>query len=161
MNVEAKTRDTRRAGEPTQGTGGPLLLYDQMCSVCRRFVSLLIRADAHGSLRIAPLQSPIGDVVRRDHPEFSARDSALWIQPNGHIVGYSDAILDSLEYLGGAWVPLARALRSVPRSLRDQAYTTFARNRNLFARLGLDELDERSLQRMLRDTVGDTPRAAT
>ncbi len=139
----------------------PLLLYDDQCSVCRRFVSMVIGADRRGSLRIAPLSSPIGDALRRDRPALDARDSAIWVRSDGVISTHSDAVLDAIEYLGGTLTPLGKLLRGiVPRALRDRAYTAFADHRNLFGQLGLDELDERAKGRMMRDgemAPTDTP----
>jgi predicted DCC family thiol-disulfide oxidoreductase YuxK len=129
-----------------------LLLYDGDCGVCRRFVSLLIGADRGGSLRIAPLASAVGDSLRRDRPELERRDSAIWVSATGTVSTHSDAILDAIAYLGGVLTPLARLLKSlVPQALRDRAYTAFADNRNLFASIGMQELDARARSRMLPD----------
>lgn len=129
----------------------PVLLYDERCGVCRRFVSMLVGADRRGLIRIAPLQGPRGDQVRRNHPGFAAKDSALWLPPRGNPVGHSDAILAALEYLGGGWRLAARAARFIPRTVRDWAYRTFAEHRSGFGRIGLAQLDERSRQRLLPD----------
>jgi predicted DCC family thiol-disulfide oxidoreductase YuxK len=137
-------------------TDVPLLLYDERCSVCRRFVSLVVRADARGKLRIAPLQSPRGEALRRDHPQFAAKDSAVWVPPSGAPLGYSDAILEALAYLGGGWRVVAGLGRLIPRAVRDWAYRAFARNRRFFGWLGLDQLDPRSRARLLPDQA-DSP----
>jgi len=137
---------------PQSGARAPLLLYDGDCGICRRFVSLLIGADRRGSLRIAPLASAVGDNLRRDRPELEPRDSAIWVSATGTVSTHSDAILDAIAYLGGALTPLAGLLKSlVSRALRDRAYTAFANNRNLFGRIGMQELDERAKRRMLPD----------
>lgn len=139
----------------------PILLYDDHCSVCRRFVSMVIGADREGTLRIAPLSSPIGDALRRDRPELEPRDSAIWVRGDGTISTHSDAILDAIEYLGGALTPLGKLLRAlVPRPLRDRAYTAFANNRNLFGTFGIKELDERSKRRMMSDVEGESRHTA-
>jgi predicted DCC family thiol-disulfide oxidoreductase YuxK len=139
------------AGASTLRSADPVLLYDENCSVCRRFISLLINADQRGAMRIAPLQSPLGDAIREAYPEYTAKDSALWIGRDGEIRAYSDAILASLDYLGGPWTALTAAMRVVPVRFRDAAYRTFAENRNLFGRLGLTELDSNALERMLKE----------
>ena len=127
----------------------PILLYDERCSVCRRFIAILIGADRTGHIRIAPLQGARGEWIRKTHPEFSDRDSAVWVPPKGPPVGYSDAILAALRHVGGGWRMLARACRLVPRGFRNRVYRAFARNRRYFGWLGLAELDERSRQRLL------------
>ena len=147
---ESSVTSTGRDAVPTgHNAADPVLLYDENCSVCRRFISLVVNADNRGGMRIAPLLSPLGDAIRQSHPEYSARDSALWIGRDGNILAYSDAILAALDYLGGPWTALTAAMRIVPHALRDAAYRTFASNRNLFAPLGLSELDSRSLGRLL------------
>lgn len=80
---------------------------------------------------IAPLQSLFGDAIRRSHSEYRNRDSALFVRPDGTILAYSDAILATLDQVGGVWKHIARALRRIPRRLRDRACTAFASNRNL------------------------------
>lgn len=138
----------------------PLLLYDDRCSVCRRFVSMVIGADRRGILRIAPLDCAVGDALRRERPELVAKDSAIWVRPDGTVTTHSDAILDAIEYLGGTLTPLARLLRTmVPRMVRDRAYIAFANNRNLFGQLGMEELDPRAQSRTLRDAEGEPMQA--
>lgn len=132
---------------------GPLLLYDARCSVCRRFVEMVVRADHAGKLRIAPLRSVFGDAVRRERTEFSAIDSAIWIPEDGPAVHRSAAVLGVLSYLGGGWRILAGIGRLVPRPLRDALYRGFAGNRSWFAWMGLDEFDSYTRSRILPDDV--------
>lgn len=127
---------------PTPAASRAVLLFDDRCSVCRRFVSFVTGIDRFGHLRIAPLQSLFGDTIRRTYVEFSKRDSALFVRPDGTILAYSDAILAALEQVGGLWRHLARALNRVPRRLRDRVYTAFANRRSAFAVLGLPSFSE-------------------
>jgi predicted DCC family thiol-disulfide oxidoreductase YuxK len=129
----------------------PLLLYDETCSVCRRFVSMAVKADRAESLRIAPLQGARGEAIRRAHPEHAAMDSALWVGESAEPLARSDAILAVADHLGGGWRLMARAGRIVPRPVRDWMYTTFASNRRYFGWMGLDRLDERVAARMVDD----------
>lgn len=108
-----------------------MLLFDDRCSVCRRLVSLVIGMDRQGALKTAPLQSLFGDAIRRAHSEYRNRDGALFVRPDGTILAYSDAILATLDQVGGVWRHIARALHRIPRRLRDRACTAFASNRNL------------------------------
>lgn len=149
--VDGVARNARRRSDER----APLLLYDDQCSVCRRFVSMVIGADRRGTLRIAPLDCAIGDALRRERPELVPKDSAIWVRPDGTLTTHSDAILDAIEYLGGTLTPLAKLLRTlVPRPLRDRAYTAFAKNRTLFGQFGMKELDARAQGRTLRDSEG-------
>ena len=151
MTAPAKWSISPEHVSPSGRRADPVLLYDEQCSVCRRFISLIVNSDTRGAMRIAPLQSPLGDAICHARPEFAAKDSALWIGPDGEIRAFSDAILAALDYLGGPWTALTAAMRIVPHQVRDRAYRAFAENRNLFGRLGLSTLDSRTLERMLRE----------
>ena len=135
--------------------GNPVLLYDAHCGVCRRFVRFLVRHDRTGSVRIAPLQSPIGAGVRSRYPEFDRQDSAVWLPSRGKPRGFSDAIIDSLDHVGGQWSVLARTMRLVPRRLRDRAYRLFAGNRRYFGWLSIPELDQETQARLLQGINDD------
>ena len=130
---------------------GPLLLYDARCSVCRRFVSLVIHADTRGTISIAPLDGRHGDAMRRACPVFGARESAVWIPRQGPALAQSDAILAVLQHLGGSWKRLADAGALVPRGFRNGAYRWFAGHRRWFGWLGLGELDASVRSRTLEE----------
>lgn len=134
---------------------GPVLFYDQRCVACRRFIAWAIGADRTGSLRIAPLHGARFEKVRRGHPEFDARSSAIWFPQHGPPQSQSDAILSVLSFLGGGWRMLARAGRLVPRVLRDKAYRAFATHRRNFGWLGLQTVDHQDGTRAI---PGDGPR---
>ena len=130
---------------------GPMLFFDDRCSVCRRFIAMVVAADRRGELRIAPLIGARADALRRRYPEFNGGKSALWLPAEGPPVGYTDAILGVLHYLGGGWRILARLAGLVPRPIRNWAYRTFADHRNRFGWLGLAELDRESRARLISD----------
>jgi predicted DCC family thiol-disulfide oxidoreductase YuxK len=127
----------------------PVLLYDARCGVCRRFVRFLVHKDRNGTVRIAPLQSPLGAGIRGRYPEFDKRDSAVWLPAKGRPTGFSEAILDTLAFVGGSWAMLARTARLVPRPLRDGIYRLFARNRRYFGWLSVPELGEEATSRLM------------
>lgn len=131
----------------------PVLFYDARCGVCRRFIRMAVHADRKGLLRIAPLQGTRGERLREAYPQFAKRESAVWIRKGETPRGFSDAILSTLDYLGGRWGMLARVGRVIPRSMRDWAYRTFAHNRPHMGRLGLAELDDLSKSRLLPDAA--------
>ncbi len=128
---------------------GPVLFYDEECSLCRRFVALVLAADRRGQLRIAPLHGTHADGIRRFHPEFGAMDSALFLPREGPPLQRSDAILATLESIGGPWTVIAWLGRLVPRPLRDLVYRGFVRHRDSFSWLGLSELDPRCRARQV------------
>lgn len=130
---------------------GPVLFFDERCSVCRRFVSFAIGQDTSGALRIAPLRSARGEELRQRYPAFKRNDSAVWVGEDGNAVGHSDAILSTLDFLGGRWRVLATVARTVPRAFRNWAYREFASHRPVFGRFGLPDLDDASAERLLPD----------
>lgn len=127
----------------------PVLLFDDGCSICRRFVSFAVKVDHHDRLRIAPLNSVFGDAIRRSHSQHAARDSSLFVQPDGAILSHSDAIVAALREVGGGWRMLGHVLHALPRQLRDRAFTALTNRRTSFARAGLPELDPRADRRRL------------
>lgn len=133
----------------------PVLLFDAHCGVCLRFVRFLVRKDKEGNVRIAPLESPIGTGVRGQYPEFDRKDSAVWLPARGRPTGFSEAILDSLAYVGGSWKLVARVGRLVPRGLRDRAYRFFAENRRYLGWLSIPDLDEESKARLIHSLADD------
>ncbi len=148
-------------GQPREVEGrsrsGPLLLYDARCSVCRRFVSLVVHADRSGTISIAPLVGRHGDAVRRINPAFGTHESAVWIPSEGPALAESDAILAALHHLGGRGRWLAAVGDVVPRALRNAAYRAFAGNRKWFAWVGLRELDAMVRARTLVEPSREDP----
>ena len=149
MRLQALDRPVAPAGR----IRGPLLLYDARCSVCRRFVSIVVRADHTGTISIASLVGRYGDAVRREYPAFGAHDSAIWIPRDGPALAETDAILAALDYVGGIWSVVVRVARLAPRRWRNRAYRWFAGNRRRFARVGLRRLEPAVQSRTLPDPL--------
>ncbi len=137
--------------------GGPVLFFDERCSICRRFVDWALSADRDGKLQLARLNGPRARRLNQDHPELGLRDSALWVVEGAQPLRYADAILATLAYLGGPWRLAARLGRLVPRVLRDAIYRSFARHRSLFGWLGLPELSPEMRRRLAYDAEGPVP----
>jgi predicted DCC family thiol-disulfide oxidoreductase YuxK len=119
--------DERSAPAPAARGEHPIIFFDGVCTMCSRFVSLVVRADKKGVFRFAPLQ---GETARRLLPPLAgdARQwSMLYLDERG-LHDQSEASLQVYRRLGGwAW-PLS-LLRFVPRFLRDPVYRVVARNR--------------------------------
>lgn len=111
------------------------LYYDGSCGLCHRAVRFVLARDADGArFRYAPLGG--ATFRRRVPPHEAARlpDSLVVQDAAGRLRVRSDAALHVLRRLGGAWAPLAAALRLVPRPLCDWAYDRVARaRRRLYA----------------------------
>lgn len=104
-----------------------MLLYDGTCGFCARSVQFVLRHErAPATLRFATLEGPLGDDARARWPELVGIDSVVWRGPDGTVVR-SDAVLEVLRYLGGAWRALASIAAVIPRPVRDWGYDLVAR----------------------------------
>ena len=104
-----------------------VILYDGVCVFCSRWVRFVATRDVDQRFRFTAIQSSYGTRLAQafgvdaDDPDTNAviHGGAAWFK--------SDAVLTVLGALPGwGWV---RALRSVPRPLRDAVYSLVARNR--------------------------------
>ena len=105
------------------------LYYDAACGLCTGAVRLLRRADRRaGSLLFEPLGgarfvAEVPEEVRRTLPD------SLVLATGGRTLVRSEAVLEALSGIGGAWRIAARAGRLFPRSGRDRLYDWIAANR--------------------------------
>ena len=107
-------------------TSHPIIFFDGVCGLCNRSVDLLLRWDAKGVLRFAPLQ---GTTAQAMLPEEQVRDlDSLVLKDAQGIHRRSDAALLALEHLGDGWRGVG-LLRALPRGLRDAVYGLVARHR--------------------------------
>jgi predicted DCC family thiol-disulfide oxidoreductase YuxK len=116
-----------------------LVLFDGVCGFCDRLVDFLIRRDAAGRLRFAPLQGETAAALRARHPEIPRDlETLVYVEASGgreRVHLRSEAALRVFGELGGGWRRLAWLL-ALPRPLRDAGYRLFARVRyRLFGRL--------------------------
>jgi predicted DCC family thiol-disulfide oxidoreductase YuxK len=120
--------------QPLAGVADGLILFDGVCVFCSRWVRFVIERDAAARFRFTPVQSPYGSAlaarlgISLDNPETNA------LVIGGYAYFKSDASLAVISQLPGwRW---ARALRLVPRVLRDWFYDRIASNRyRLFGRM--------------------------
>ncbi len=102
----------------------PILLYDGHCALCNGWVSILLKVDARGTLRFAPLSGVTAQAARNAHPELQGIDSLIFLEGSQATVR-STAVLRIARYLGGPWlVFLAGYL--IPREIRDSLYDVVA-----------------------------------
>jgi predicted DCC family thiol-disulfide oxidoreductase YuxK len=114
--------------------GQPIMLFDGVCNLCSGSVRFAIARDPAANLRFAPIQSALGrDFLRRrglPTDEFET----FYLIDNGRVFEKSAGVLRMAGYLRWPW-PLLKAIRIVPRPLRDWLYDRVARNRyRLFGR---------------------------
>ena len=110
----------------------PVLLYDGECGLCNATVRFLLREDAGGVLRFAPLQGKFGQAaLRRLGLPTADFDSIVFLpDADGDVRRLRTAgVLDTLGTLGGVWRVAAVAGCVVPAPIRDAGYRIVARLR--------------------------------
>lgn len=124
-----------RDGNVSELSQGPILLYDGECGVCSASVQWILAHERSHHLRFAPLQSELGERLRRASAITDDVDSLIWMEEDhGQITGriWSDAVVAVLGYVGGPWKPLSW-IKVLPQALRHGAYRLFAKHRMRFA----------------------------
>jgi predicted DCC family thiol-disulfide oxidoreductase YuxK len=119
--------------------GRALLLYDGVCALCNGVVQFLMKSDRLDRFRYAPLQSGLGREVLARFNIHTFPDGVMLLTDaltsNEHLYQRSDAVAASLQRLRWPWRVVGKALRLVPRPLRDWGYGIVARFRyRLFGR---------------------------
>jgi len=134
-------------------TGGPVVLFDGVCTFCNGAVQFILDHEKRGDLRFAPLQSEPGIALLeaaagpaearalrtgretgRDTPtEREAADgegapSTMVLLEDGRVFTHSTAALRIAHHLRAPW-SWAVVFFLVPRFVRDAAYRAFAANR--------------------------------
>lgn len=101
-----------------------IVLFDGICNFCNDSVNFIIRHDAEGRFRFAPLQSEIGQDLRARHSIAADVDSIVLIEDDRAFT-YSTAALRIAKRLGGA-ISILYALIIIPLPVRDFFYRLFA-----------------------------------
>jgi predicted DCC family thiol-disulfide oxidoreductase YuxK len=122
------------AGE--RATTRHLVLFDGGCGLCVRVNKFILARDRNARFDFASLQSDTGRAMAT---RFGRNPEALttffvvvnYRQHEATLLDRSDAALFVAARLTPPW-PLLRALRFVPRRLRDRAYDVVARYRYRF-----------------------------
>ena len=134
---------------PAFDDSAPLAVMDAECALCSWGARMIHRLDRSGTVRICPVQSPLGAALLR-HYGLEAEDPSSWLFIEGGI-GHADcdAVIHAGRRLGGAG-RLAAPLRLLPRGLRNWLYRRVARNRyHLFGRGDMCALPDPAFQRRL------------
>jgi predicted DCC family thiol-disulfide oxidoreductase YuxK len=119
--------------------GRALLLYDGVCALCNGVVQFLMKRDKRDRFRYAPLQSDLGREVLARFDIHALPDGVMLLTAalasDEHLYQRSDAVAAALELLDAPWRLIGKALKWVPRPLRDWGYGIVARFRyRLFGR---------------------------
>ncbi|QJR12817.1 hypothetical protein DSM104443_03910 [Usitatibacter rugosus] len=107
---------------------GPILVFDGVCVLCSRWVGFIIERDRAARFRFAPMQSQTGRSLLLRHGLDPDDPLSLLVVEGDDAWTDSEAILRVAGSFGGAW-RIAALARVIPRSWRNRAYRTLARNR--------------------------------
>ncbi len=110
------------------GAGGGVIVFDGVCTLCSRWVRFLLRFDRRGRYRFAAMQGANGRALLQQHGLDPDDPLSFLLVENGQAWSDTDAIVQVLAGLGGAWRAV-RVLKLIPRAWRDRAYRAVARNR--------------------------------
>lgn len=109
-------------------TDAPIAVMDATCALCSFGARMIHRLDTSGTIRICPVQSPLGqDLLTRHGITATNPESWLFIV-DGHVWTDFDAMAEVGLRCGG-WGRLLGLLRQIPKPLRDWLYRRVARNR--------------------------------
>ena len=110
-----------------------VLLYDDLCGFCDRFISFLLRRDRQQIFHFAPLGGVFASDLLHRHPHLKAVDSLVLVENSGledEVVWVqSEAVRRVTRPLGGMWRIADLLLAVIPKSLQALGYDIFARNR--------------------------------
>lgn len=127
----------------------PVAVMDAACAICTRGARLIHHLDKTGTIRICPVQTPLGAALMR-HVGLAPDDPASWLYlEEGALYEGAEAVLRIAARMGGA-ARAALILRYVPRGLRERAYRFIARRRiALFGHADMCALPDPSFQARL------------
>ena len=108
--------------------GGAIVVFDGVCVLCNGWVGFLLRHDRARQFRFAAMQDAAGRRLLAAHGLDPDDPMSFLLLDAAGAHTDSDAIIAVLMRLGGPW-RAARALRLLPRRLRDCMYRALARNR--------------------------------
>lgn len=110
-----------------------IVLFDGVCNFCNGAVNFIIRHDHDRRFKFAPLQSDIGEQMRKKFAIGDDVDSIILVEDDKAYLE-STAGLRVAKGLGGVFL-LPYVLIIIPAFIRDYCYQVFAKNRyRLFGR---------------------------
>lgn len=105
-----------------------IVIFDGVCNFCNGTVNFIIKRDTKGVFVFTPMHSQNGQSLIRQYNVSEIGADTILLIKSGKCYLRSDAALEITKDLSGLWF-LFRALKVVPRQIRDYFYILFARNR--------------------------------
>ena len=121
--------DRERPRKSDAGSGVTVVLFDGVCNLCNGFVNWVIDRDPAARFRFASLQSEAGRAVVSRAGLDPVGLSSLVVVRGGRVFTQSSGVLLIGGGLRTPMAPAARALRVIPRVIRDAGYRCVARLR--------------------------------
>lgn len=127
----------------------PVAVMDANCALCSWGARMVHRLDQSKTVRICPVQSPLGAALMR-HYGLEPNDPESWLFiENGMPHVDFEAVIHAGQTFGG-FGRASLALRVVPKPFRDWLYRRVARNRYaMFGHSDFCALPDPSFQRRL------------
>lgn len=127
----------------------PLAVMDADCAICSWGARMIDRLDRSGTVRICPIQTPLGAALLA-HYGLEPTDPSSWLYIDEGVAHRDfEAVVHAARRFGG-WGHLATLLLILPRPLRDWLYKRLARNRYaIFGRADMCAIPDPSFQRRL------------
>jgi len=104
-----------------------IVLFDGVCNFCNDSVNFIIRHDKTNRYKFAPLQSDVGQEMRKKFSIGEDVDSIVLVEDDQAFT-HSTAALRIARGLGGIW-SAAYIFVVVPATIRDYFYRLFAKYR--------------------------------
>lgn len=127
----------------------PVAVMDAECTICSWGARMIHRLDRTGTVRICPVQTPLGAALLR-HYGLRPDDPTSWLFLDDGLPHVDfEAVLHAGRRFGG-WARLTDLLRIVPRPMRNWLYQRLARNRYaVFGRADMCALPDPDFQKRL------------
>lgn len=106
----------------------PILFFDGVCNLCNTSIQRVIKADKKGVFRFASLQSETAKELLADSGLNPTELKSVILLHQDRFYTRSNAVLESVRLLGGAW-SLLYIFIIVPPFIRNAIYDWIARNR--------------------------------
>ena len=104
-----------------------IIFYDGLCSMCNRFIRILITLDKKEKFLLASLQGKNGKILQKKFSkELHEVDSVIFY--NKQVYTKTSAVINILSELGGIY-KLAYIFNIIPSFISDSIYDYIARNR--------------------------------
>ncbi len=113
-------------GQSAAPPGNPVLVFDDGCGFCRRWVGRLKRLDPDDRLELLPLQDARAPVLTGQEWHRLRRAVHL-VRPDGAVFAGAAAARELFRYLRGGW--MVRGILSIPGTMpvAERAYAWLAR----------------------------------